>query len=57
MFLSFGRAACGILIPRPGIEPMPPAVEVHSPNHWTAMEVPYSIFLIIGLLSSLGFSP
>ena len=32
--------ACGILVPRPGIEPMPPAVEVWGPNHWTAREVP-----------------
>ena len=32
--------ACRILVPRPGIEPMPPAVEAQSPNHWTAREVP-----------------
>ena len=30
----------GILAPRPGIEPVPPAVEAWSPNHWTAREVP-----------------
>ena len=35
------HAACGILIPRPGIEPMPPAVEVRSLNHWTTREVPW----------------
>ena len=28
----------GILVPQPGIEPVPPAVEVRSPNHWTARE-------------------
>ena len=28
--------ACGILIPWPGTEPMPLAVKVWSPNHWTA---------------------
>ena len=28
--------ACGILVLQPGIEPMLPAVEVWSPNHWTA---------------------
>ena len=39
-FFLLGRAACGILVPRPGIEPMAPAVEVRSPNHWTAREVP-----------------
>ena len=34
------RAACGILVPWPGIKPMPPAVEARSLNHWTAREVP-----------------
>ena len=33
-------AACGILVPQPGIEPTPPAVEVRSLNHWTAGEIP-----------------
>ena len=33
-------AACGILVPHPGIEPTPPAVEVQSLNRWTAREVP-----------------
>ena len=27
MFWFFGRKACGILAPRPGIEPAPPALE------------------------------
>ena len=31
--------ACGILIPRPGIEHVPPSVEAQSLNHWTAREV------------------
>ena len=35
------RAACGILVPQPGIEPMPPPVEAQSLNHWTAREAPY----------------
>ena len=30
---------CGILVPPPGIEPTPPAVEAWSLNHWTAREV------------------
>ena len=34
------RVACGILLPRPGTEPTPPAMEVRSLNHWTAREVP-----------------
>ena len=29
-----------ILVPQPGIEPMPPEVEAWSLNHWTAREVP-----------------
>ena len=33
------HVACGILVPRPGIKPAPPAVEARSPNHWTAREV------------------
>ena len=34
--------ACRILVPQPGIEPMPPAVKVQSLNHWIAREVPQS---------------
>ena len=33
-------AARGILVPWPGIEPSPPAVEAWSLNHWTTREVP-----------------
>ena len=35
----FFPVACGILAPQPGIEPVPPAVEVWSLSHWTAREV------------------
>ena len=31
--------ACGILIPHPGIELMPPAAEAQGLNHWTAREI------------------
>ena len=34
--------AYGILVPQPGIKPGPPAVEVPSPNHWTARELSMS---------------
>ena len=34
------RMACRILVPEPGIEPMPPAMEVWSPNHRTTREFP-----------------
>ena len=42
LFLIFWphHAACGILVPWPGIEPAPPAVEAWSLNYWTAREVP-----------------
>ena len=31
--------ACGILVPQAGTEPVPPAVEAQSLNHWTTREV------------------
>ena len=34
------HAACGILVPQPGIEPTSPALEARNLNHWTAREVP-----------------
>ena len=40
VFIWPQHAACGILVPRPGIEPVPPEVEAQSPNHRTAREVP-----------------
>ena len=47
-FLFLGHAlcaACGILVPRPGVKPASPAVEARSLNHWTTREVPRSQFL------------
>lgn len=37
-------AACGTVIPQPGIEPVGPAVETWSPKHWTSREFP-ALFL------------
>ena len=31
-----------ILVPHPGIEPVPPTLESQSLNHWTAREVLYA---------------
>ena len=31
--------SCWILVPWPGIEPVPPALEEQSPNYWTAQEI------------------
>ena len=39
-------AACRILLPWPGVEPMPPAMEVQSLNYWTTGEVPTSWLLL-----------
>jgi len=39
-FFEPGRTPCGILVPCPGAEAVPPAVEAQSPNHWTTREFP-----------------
>ena len=36
----YGHTLCEILIPRPGIKPVPPALGAWSLNHWTARKVP-----------------
>ena len=41
----FGCAARHVELPWPGIEPMPPAVEAQSLNHWTTREILYFFFL------------
>ena len=51
-------AACSILVPQPGIEPEPPAVEAWCPNHWTTREFPVIncsifIFYFFGCVGSL----
>ena len=45
------RATCGILVPQPGIEPVPHAVEAQSPNFWTAREFPFHALYKKNLLS------
>ena len=42
-FRSFGQDT---VISQPGIEPVPPALEPRSLNHWTTREVPASSFLV-----------
>ena len=44
LFFWLHSTACGILVPWPGIEPLPPAVEAQSLNHWTTGEVPVCRF-------------
>ena len=53
--------ACGILVTRSGAEPMPPALESQSLNHWDNREVLKQSFLdqnqvIACILSCLGSS-
>ena len=38
LFFRPCHAACGILVPWPGIKNRPLAVEAHSPNPWNARE-------------------
>ena len=46
------------LVPRPGIEPRPPALGAWSLTHWTTREVPRSmILLFVFFLSPLHFLP
>ena len=49
--------ACGILVPRPGIEPVSPAVEVPRPNHWSTREVPGRISKDVQVLATWGRAP
>ena len=42
LFIWPCHVACGILVPGPEIEPMPPAGEGQSLNHWATREVPYN---------------
>ena len=39
------HVACGILVPRPVIEPGPSAVKAWGPNLWTAREFPGDEFV------------
>ena len=47
LYCWWHSVACMILVPRPGIKSMPPAVEAQSPIHWTAREFPPSTVKII----------
>ena len=56
-FLSyyFGVSACRILVPQPGIEPMPLAMKAQSLNHWTARQI--SIYVYIQDFRVFSFFP
>ena len=44
--------ACGVLVPRQGIEPISWAVRVRSPNHWMAREFPRVVGSFLSLISN-----
>ena len=45
LFFFFFAVPCGILVPRPGIAPKPPALEARSLSHWTTKEIPAHLVL------------
>ena len=48
------HAACGILVPRPGIKPTSSALEAQNLNHWTTREVPQNKEMMRGALDGEG---
>ena len=58
LFCFFGHAAHEIFLPWLGVQPVPPALEAQSPNHWIVREVPVSQYLwILGIWSFFLVSP
>ena len=55
LFLAMPYTACEILVPQPGIKPMPPAVEAWSLNHWTTREVPVYLPLFLIFLNFFSY--
>ena len=47
--------ACGILVPQPGTEPGPSAVEAWSPTHWSAREFPYCVSCVVCVYVCVSF--
>ena len=47
-FFFFRERTCGILVPQPGIKPVPP-VETQSLNYWTTSEVPRGAILALSI--------
>ena len=59
-FLCWPRAACGILVPRPGLRPVPPAVGARSPDSWRTRELPESVLSSVSsahIVTGLCFPP
>ena len=47
--LVFGRQACGFLVPRPGIEPAPPALGSKGPPGMSRLHLFFKKYLLIYL--------
>ena len=47
------HAAFGVLVPPPGIEPLPPALKAQSLKHWTTRKVLLPTFLTLATLMSV----
>ena len=45
--------SCVILVPWPGMEPAPSALEAWSLNHWTAREVSQNLLFVVFLILSI----
>ena len=52
-FFQLCHAAYGILVPQPGIEPMPSALGAQILNYWTIREVPTPILKCLRMFSSV----
>ena len=50
IFLTTATQHTGSLVPQPGIESMPSAVEAWSLNHWTTREVPGACYFQLAFL-------
>ena len=57
-FLGGGQChgARGILAPKPGMEPVPPAAEAQKPNHWMPGKPQAVLYLKLGT-SNIGWRP
>ena len=48
--------ACGILVPWPGIKPVPTVVEALNPNHWPTREFPILPDVVMKIIDLNTFS-
>ena len=52
-FFWLHHTVFGILVPQPGIEPRPLAVEAWNPNHWATRELPHPFKVYNSMLFSM----